>query len=158
MTAEQVLKPGDVLLYWTNNSVYGWLIALKTWHKVSHVETYVGDGKSIASRNGIGVGTYPLRLDGLICVRRPEWAFDLQKVLDWQRTVDGYGYDFDGLLYFIAPDYKDKPDRAMICSEHATWAARISGGEPFDAGEPADRIAPFEFLVSPSYTSIAWRE
>lgn len=158
MTARCVLQPGDVLIYWTRNSLFSWLIALKTWHCASHVETYIGDGKVIASRNGIGVGTYPLRHDGLIVVRRPKWDFDLRAVLEWQKTVHGYRYDFTGLLYFIFPWYTEKPDCEMICSEHATWAARVSGGAPFDPAEPADKIAPFEFLVSPAYTTIAWRE
>jgi hypothetical protein len=71
MSLLRTLKPGDVLLY-KPKGLFGWLIRVKTWHKIAHVECYVGDGLSVASRDGKGVGKYPLRSSELAVVCRPK--------------------------------------------------------------------------------------
>ena len=49
--ARSVLLPGDVMLY-RPSGVFGWLIRVKTWHPISHVEVHCGGGQSFASRDG----------------------------------------------------------------------------------------------------------
>ena len=51
------LRSGDCLLY-RATGLFGWLISIKTWSVVSHCEGYVGNGKAVASRDGVGVGLY----------------------------------------------------------------------------------------------------
>lgn len=72
---ERAVKRGDILLY-PPRSFFGRLIAIKTWHKIAHVEIYAGDGQSVASRDGIGVNLYPARLDDVKHVLRPAVLFE----------------------------------------------------------------------------------
>ncbi len=94
------LLPGDLLLYNTPGSLVDCVIRLKTWSVAAHCECYIGESRSLASRNGIGVGNYPLRIEGLIAVLRPKQPFGRTRALEWFKTVDGQKYDFLGLLCF----------------------------------------------------------
>ena len=82
------LEPGDILLY-GGRGLVDRLIQFRTWSDVSHIEIYVGEGRSVASRNGIGVGKYPLRLpEGIRRVYRLKNkfnfpSFDFEKSLAW---------------------------------------------------------------------------
>src|SRR5690348_3462336 len=113
------LQPGDCLLYHpVKGSFFGWLIARKTWHDVSHCEMYVGKGKSFASRDGIGVGLYDLRVTELAYVLRPEDSLDWAAFWKWFKTVDGQKYDWFGLARMVytksvSTGHNDK----MFCSE-----------------------------------------
>lgn len=142
------LKPGDLLLYGASGWV-GWVIAVKTWHKVSHCEVYVGNGQSVASRDGIGVGRYPLRTEGLLYVLRPTQPLDQASALAWFQTVDGQRYDWLGLFRFFTLG-KQSTDK-QFCSEFATRFYRHGGLEPFTPLEDADLIAPATFLLSPAF-------
>lgn len=52
-----ILQPGDAILYFRHD--FGsWLIALKTWTKVAHVEIYRGDQIGYSSRCETGVNAY----------------------------------------------------------------------------------------------------
>src|SRR2546430_7436827 len=104
------LQPGDALLY-RPSTFFGWIIALKTWTRISHIEIYAGGGLSVASRNGIGVGKYPLRLDNLARVRRPRGLFFLDRAMTWFQTVDGHKYDYWGLLVFAFARRKGASDK-----------------------------------------------
>jgi len=146
------LRPGDIFLYRPNN-FWGWIIAIKTWTPLSHIETYIGGQSSAASRDGIGVGTYPTRWDNLALVLRPIKSFNLAKALAWHRKVIGQRYDWLGLLVFFLAARQGAPDR-MFCSEHTTRIARAAGIEPFNADYDADRVAPATFLASPAYHQI----
>ncbi len=148
MRLTALLRPGDCLLY-RPTSLFGRLVALKTWHAVSHVEVYAGSGQSFASRDGQGVDLYPLRLDGLRDVLRPVTPFDLAQAAAWFAAVRGQKYDWWGLFRFFTIG-RGKPDR-MFCSELATRLYRHSGIEPFQPDEDADLVAPFEFLLSPAF-------
>lgn len=64
------LRPGDLLLY-GGGSLAAWLIQFRTWSDVSHVEIYLGGGRSLASR-AAGVDIYPLRVLNLRRVLRPK--------------------------------------------------------------------------------------
>lgn len=148
MTRTELL-PGDCLLY-APNSFWSYAIAIKTWNKVSHVETYIGDGFSVASRDGIGVGRYPLRTDTLSYVMRPR-SFDLARALAWFATVDGQRYDWIGLSRFVlwgATPTTGKNDR-MFCSEFTTRFYRAGGLDPFNDRCDADAVAPAQFLYLP---------
>jgi hypothetical protein len=140
------LVPGDVLLYYTN-SVFGILISIKTWHPVSHVEVFIGNGLSVASRDGKGVNFYPLRTD-IKYVLRPIKQIDLATGMNWFDRVKGQKYDWLGLLRFswrsryIPVD----PDNRQFCSEFATRFLRKSN-LPVFKNEDADAIAPCQFLT-----------
>lgn len=151
-----LLRPGDALLYkpgaW---SLSGWIISLKTWHATAHCEGYLGDGYSVASRDGIGVGCYPFRDDKLSMVLRPNVPpFDLAKAQTWFWSVDGQKYDWMGLLRFgWRSEVRNDGDK-MFCSEFLTRWYRRGGLDPFPR-EDADAVAPFEFKLSPVF-SVVW--
>lgn len=154
-----LLKPGDCLLY-RGTSFWSILIQIKTWHPISHCECYVGDGYSVASRDGRGVDVYPLRENGLVAVLRikPEYKFRLQSAIVWfLRAAKGQGYDWLGLLRFTwKTDYiKGDKNNKQFCSEFLTRFYRNGGVDPFN-GDDADAIAPFMFLDSPVF-DIIWR-
>ena len=146
------LLPGDLLLYRPNN-LWGWIIAIKTWAPLSHIETYLGRNLSAAARDGIGVGTFPTRGQDLALVLRPFQLFHLPKALAWHRRMVGQRYDWMGLLIFFLAAHAGAPDR-MFCSEHTTRLARAGGIEPFNSDFDADRVAPATFLASPAYYQV----
>lgn len=143
------LKAGDCLLY-APKGFFGWLISIKTWHQIAHCEIYVGNGKSVASRDGIGVGQYDWRNTELIYVLRPNRPFDLKEALaQFNHKWRGQGYDWMGLLRFAwrAPVSRFRFENKQFCSELATRFYRGGGIDPFN-GEDADAIAPSQFLQS----------
>lgn len=154
------LTSGDCLLYKPKkSSIFGWLISIKTWHKISHCEVYVGDGLSAASRDGLGVDIYPVRLSELVEVYRPksEYKFDINKALIWFMTkAKGQKYDWVGLLRFTwgQPYVDGDGNNKQFCSEFLTRFYRAGGMDPFN-GEDADAIAPFMLSISPVF-SLVW--
>ncbi len=153
------LKPGDCLLYSPKkSSIFGWLISIKTWHKVSHCETYIGEGCSVASRDGIGVNTYPIRLNELVAVYRPkpEYKFNLALALKWFLTsAKGQKYDWIGLLRFTwgQPYVDGDNNNKQFCSEFLTRFYRAGGMDPFN-GEDADAVPPYLFSISPVFEKV----
>jgi len=146
------LQRGDCLLY-APKGFFGWVISLKTWHAVAHCECYVGTGLSVASRDGIGVGQFDWRRDGLKYVLRPNQPIDLFAALarfdsEWR----GQGYDFMGLLRFgwREPVSLFRFQNKQFCSEFLCRFYRAGGIDPFN-GEDADSIAPFQYLLSPCF-------
>ena len=148
----QFLQPGDCLLY-KATGLYGWIIGLKTWSMVTHVEIYIGEGQSVASRDGLGVAIYPLRMAQLSHVLRPHAPIDLHAAMRWFETVRGQKYDWLGLLRFAwrSKVVSDLKDNRQFCSELATRWYRAGGLDPFNGGD-ADAIAPCQFLLSNSFT------
>jgi hypothetical protein len=137
------LQPGDVMLY-RPTGIFGRLIALKTWHAISHVEVAVGPGKAIASRDALGVNEYPIRWAQLAAVLRPDPArFDMAKAMEYFKTVKGQPYDFLGLLAFFRTKGAATNGK-QFCSEFATNFYRAGGLDPFD-GEAAQTVPPFYF-------------
>jgi hypothetical protein len=146
------LKPGDVLLY-RPTGIFGRIIALKTWHRISHVEVAVAPGQALASRDAKGVNDYPLRWAQLACVRRPIVPFDVDKAFAYFKTVKGQGYDFLGLLAFFRTK-RGKTNGKQFCSEFATNYYRAGGLEPFH-GEDAAVIPPYYFeTLADGFTTI----
>lgn len=150
---ELALQPGDVLLY-SGKTLFSRIIKIKTWSDFSHVEVYVGEGESVASRNGIGVGLYPIRTDDLRAILRPRVPFDVASAMKWFATVDGQKYDWTGLLAFTWAKWQGHENTKQFCSEFATRFLRCGGCDPFNNYD-ADGIAPGEFLKSP-VLAILW--
>jgi hypothetical protein len=149
------LKRGDVLLY-KPKGVFGWIIRVKTWHPISHVECYVGDGFSVASRDGIGVGRYPLRASELAVVCRPKsdiptqlgpGVFDWPRAMAWFDRQKGTPYGWADLLQFAGWNIDAN---GIVCSPFIARFVRMLGYDPFN-GESAERIAPFQFELSNCY-------
>ena len=146
------IQPGDCLLY-RPTSLFGWLIAVKTWTKVSHCEIALGDDMAAASRDGLGVNLYPLRTADLAYVLRPNHPFDFARAADWFQSVRGQKYDWKGLLCFTLAAKQGAKDR-MFCSEFATRFYRAGGFVPFGDVMDADKVPPSLFLFSSSFTVI----
>lgn len=149
----RVLRAGDVLLY-SGKGVFSRAIQFKTWSAISHCEAYVGEGESVASRDGKGVGKYPVRTDGLVAVLRPRDGFDLAAAMEWFATVDGQGYDWVGLLAFFTARMQGSKNTKMFCSEFLTRFERAGGVEPFAPEYDADAVSPGMFLSSPVYRRV----
>tara|TARA_R110000868_G_scaffold273274_1_gene532486 strand:+ start:121 stop:609 length:489 start_codon:yes stop_codon:yes gene_type:complete len=152
-----ILKPGDTLLY-SPKGIFGWLISIKTWNAISHTEIYIGDGYSVAARGGVGVGTYPVRLDQLIYIYRPNKPFKLAKALKWYLLISrGQRYDWWGLIRFAwrSKIVADNKDNKQFCSEFATRFYRAGGLDLFNKYD-ADAVAPFMFSSTP-YLDLIWK-
>ena len=140
------LLPGDVLLY-KAIGFYGHIISLKTWHPIAHVEMYIGDYESIASRDGLGTGIYPWRLSELVKVCRPIQPFDLKLALYCAKQWGHQPYGWKDLLQFAGWNVQSP---GIVCSPYITKVSRWGNLDPFN-GEPAEKIAPFEFELSNVY-------
>ena len=144
MLVPEELQPGDLLFYKPTDFI-GWLIAVKTWAMLSHVECYVGHGQVIAARPS-GVDLYPERFDtSLRYVRRPVLSpgkrFDVQGANAAVRHMLGKPYQYSGLFRFYAP-WHDKHKATRICSSVATVWLRGGGCEPFNPTVTADDVSP----------------
>lgn len=162
-----ILQPGDVLLY-SGTGLVSRLIQLKTWSRYSHCEVYDRQRTSVASRDGIGVGRYLLRLEGLRVVLRPRVTslgmltidghtigLDMSTARAWFDLVNGQKYDWVGLLGFLGTRFQGKSaDDKMFCSEFATRFLRKAGFDPFN-GYDADGIAPSEFAKNSEF-DVVW--
>ena len=147
------LEPGDCLLY-APKGFFGWVISIKTWHAIAHCECYVGNGLSVASRDGIGVGQYDWRRSELKYVLRPNQPFDLPAALQrFDSEWRGQGYDWLGLLRFgwRAPVSAFRFQNKQFCSEFLARFYRAGGLDPFNRAD-ADSIAPFQFLLAWCFT------
>lgn len=148
------LEAGDHLLYGADGSLVSWLIRHKTWSDVSHIEIYAGNGQSLASRNGVGVNMYPLRINSLRYVLRPLRPMNMLKGLEWFYNTARYQkYDFKGLMCFYLAVKHGSHDR-MFCSEFATRFDRQSDYQPFHSAWDADKVAPGNYLMSPMFNWI----
>ena len=158
------LIPGDVLLYGRTpflKSPLGWffglVINIKTWSRYSHVEVFVGNGISMASRDGVGVGYYPFRTEQLEKVRRPSAKdFDFKRGSKWVFSVDGQKYDWLGLLCFTYAVHSGSKTK-QFCSEFATRFYRKAGLEPFNPEVDADHVAPAQFDQSAAFRTV-WKK
>ncbi len=144
------LEPGDCLLYGPS-AWYDRVIEVKTWSHVVHCEAYIGNGMSVASRNGVGVNSYELRKDDLAHVLRPHPDFKFDAAMKWFREkARGQKYDWLGLLCFTLAVNHGSKDR-MFCSEFLTRWYRVGGVNAFHPGFDADKVAPGNFLMSPVF-------
>lgn len=155
------LKPGDVLLY-SGKGFFSRLIQIKTWSRFSHSEIYIGNSKTITSRDGKGVNTYDIDFENLSCILRPIGGSpDLSEALEFHTTCIGQKYDFLGLFRFFA--IGKQTESKSFCSEHCTRFARkikilnATGHyfKPFNEKYDADLVSPGMFYSSPNY-DIVW--
>jgi len=149
MIKRELLQAGDVLLY-RGTGVYGFVIRVKTWHQIGHVEVYHGHGVSAASRDGQGVNIYPLREDKLCNVLRPNVPFRVSAADRFVASMRGTPYGWWDLANFTGWHVDAK---GIVCSPFATLDLR-AGGVPVFNSEPANLIAPFQFLLSEHLTDI----
>jgi hypothetical protein len=164
---KSMLEVGDSLLYYgqaapnnfknSKSDLVSLAIAVKTGYWLSHIEIYAGEDMSFASRNWIGVDKYPLRMDGLVAVRRPRQGLDLIGSERWfKSTARGQGYDFKGLLcFYLAANHGSQ--NKMFCSEFALRFYRMGFFEPFNPEMDADRTAPCEFWKT-GMMSTVWQK
>lgn len=141
MVSKLSLRPGDILLY-RPAGLFGQIIRIKTWHNISHVEIYDGSYQSVASRDGIGVGRYPLRLSQLTYVLRPEVPLDLAKGHTYFDAMNGTRYGWLDLIAFVGLPAKAP---GIVCSPFAAGYLRACGWNVFPT-DPIEKIAPFQFL------------
>lgn len=141
MADKLLLRAGDILLY-RPKGIFGRIIQIKTWHRISHVEIYAGNQRSYASRDGQGVNVYPIRLSELAYVLRPTVPLDLAKGQAYVDTMKGTPYGWLDLLDFAGLNV----DRTgIICSAFATEYLRAAGWDVFPT-DPARYVSPFQFL------------
>ena len=153
-----ILRPGDLMLYRPKGLV-GWLIASRTFSNWAHVEVYDGDGYALASRDGIGVGRYPIRLDRLGKVARPIKPINLDAMRAWFPTVDGQKYDLWAIARFVLPHIikRDVDLSRQICSAFAVRLYRAGGFDPVAPDADADLVAPSTLAVSPAF-AVIWTD
>lgn len=132
------LLPGDVLLY-SGTGPLSRYIRWRTSSRFSHCEVFDGDGHTVASRDGIGVGRYPLRTSQLSLVLRlhDSVPFDLRAARAWADTVMGQGYDFWGLTSFTIAEWQGRENQKQFCSEFGARYFRhgIAGALGIDDGD-----------------------
>lgn len=146
---------GDHLLYGVSGlNLFNRITRLKTWSPAVHIELYVDDCKSVASRNGLGVNMYPFREEGLIGILRPKQAFDIEAGLKWfnqpfnsvtHEGVRGRPYGWLDLLQFININVHTD---GWICSEFVARFDEACGFYPFNHEYNEGRIDPGDYFVS----------
>jgi cell wall-associated NlpC family hydrolase len=145
MNLPQDLIAGDILLYATKDLVDD-VIEWKTSADVAHVELYVGDGKSWASRNGIGVNAYDFRSQGLMRVRRPKVAFNLAKAQPWFDSKEkGQPYGFGDILENAGVDVVMNGED---CSHFVKDAMEQGDAPQFDPSFSGPKTTPRDFETS----------
>jgi hypothetical protein len=146
------LLPGDHLLYFTP-CVADWVVCVKTWSPVAHIEVFDGEQMSLASRRE-GVNRYDFRADGLRLVRRPlQWDHIAARA--YFDTVRGQSYDWLGLLCFTLAVAQGAPDK-QFCSELARNLGRAAGSLAIDPAWPGDKTAPGSYLMIGGFETF-WR-
>lgn len=156
MLVPEELLPGDVILYSPTDWI-GWLIALKTWVALSHIEVYLGRGKVVAARPQ-GVDVYDPRIDdSLRYVRRPVIGagvqFNADAALESIKYMLGKPYQVSGLFKFYAP-WHHRHKATRICSSVATVFLRGGGCQPFNPAVHADDTTPSMFFQTPDLLTI----
>lgn len=154
------LKPLDVCLYFTNCLV-DWVIAVKTYSMIGHVEITWTPGTSVAARSG-GVNQYAFRREGLMRILRPNEPSDFQKAQEWfSKNAQGKRYNWAGLCSFDWPGDKQltlwskfEKDR-WFCSELGCDILRAAGTRPFADNWPSIKVPPALFESSPAF-DIIW--
>lgn len=137
-------QTGDVLLYSTPDDLVDWII--ERTGPAAHVEIYEGEGKSLASRNGLGVARYDLRTNGIIAVLRP-LDFDMAKFSAWFEKVNGEGYDWVGLEGFVEAKVTQEPNH-LFCSAFVATGAKCIGKPFFNKMWAGALITPSDMFKS----------
>lgn len=143
----EILIPGDHLLY-SRPGFWSKTIKIKTWSNFSHVEVYLGEGKSFSSREKIGTGIFGLAKD-FVCILRPTDIIYMDIAVKWAEKVSGQSYDYLGLLRFFTLG-KQSEDK-QFCSEAVTRFDRMGNFDPFAKHYDADLVSPGMFYSSPKF-------
>lgn len=148
------LKAGQILLY-DSPSIVDWLITRTG--PAAHIEFYEGNGKSLASRNGLGVARYDLRMDGLIAVLELNTGLNslsgmVEQFSKWFETVDGENYDWFGLEGFLKGETTNEPNH-LFCSAFVAQGLWRIGYPVFNKLWPCSLITPSDFLKT---NSLKW--
>jgi hypothetical protein len=151
MNIPEDLRPGDILLYGpfaaesTLDKIIDGSIEWKTASDVDHIEIASDvQGRSWASRNGIGVNSYPFRADGLKYVRRP-LGFEVKEAIRYFMSVDGTPYGFGDIEENIGIENKQP---GMDCSHFAAALLEAAFIGQFDKNFDKRKISPRDFLLS----------
>lgn len=144
-----ILQPGDAIIY-AGHNVFDLLISFRTAIWASHIEIYIGDGKSVASRNGIGTGIYRLRLNDLKYVLRPSQPFDVTKAMAWFRSIHPMPYGWWELLNCLVP--WEVNASGLFCSQFATLFYRAAAFFPFNQEFDPAKVTPRDFLEADPFT------
>ena len=148
------LLPSDVLLY-GSRCLADFIIYIKTYSDVGHVEIYEGDSMSSAAR-AQGVNLYPLRLDGLRYVYRPVSKPDNEAAQAWFKShAQGDRYYWLGLLGFDWPEnhplkyFAEVGQHQMFCSMYGAQRLRAANIQVFNRNFPSEKVPPMLFKTSP---------
>lgn len=138
------IKPGSILLYQTPDDLVDWIITRTG--PAAHCELYEGSGKSLASRNGIGVNRYDFRAEGLIGVLEPA-KVDMAAFSAWFETVKGEAYDWSGLEGFLLGKVTEGPNE-LFCSAFIEFGFERQGNPLFNKLWPHGLITPTDYFKS----------
>lgn len=144
------IPPGSILLYSTNDLV-DFLIELRSFG-VAHVEFYEGNGKSLASRNGIGVDRYDFRDDGRVAVLHNP-LIDVPAFTAQFEKIKGQKYAFKSLEGFVTGEPATEPN-AKICSAMVAYCLLTQPFHTFGHLWPYSQIDPSDFLKTPAHPAI----
>jgi hypothetical protein len=154
------LRAGDCLFYggWDIENL---VVGLKTWSRATHIEVFVGNGFSMASRPGTGCHIYPLRKQGIRYILRPAGKLDLENGMAFfHSNMEGLAYGYTDLTQFLpALDWCFKKlgfkVHGIICSQAGDEFYRACAFRAFNTNYPAGMVVPRDFLVSPVF-DLVW--
>lgn len=159
MTAVKIpndLQVGAICLY-NSSSLVDKAIEFKEGDPdTAHVEVYIGGGKSVASRNGIGVGQWDFRPAGLVHVRQPVRLLQVADAMDWFTLVNGAKYGWGDIganldLVERPEDLWTKPEllrqTGVDCSHFAAMFLAVGGCPQFDEHFDYRKITPRDFKI-----------
>jgi hypothetical protein len=144
MNFPEDLQIGDICLYSTRD-LTDEVIELKEGDDIAHIEIYMGNNVSWASRNGIGVNAYPFRPEGLKYVLRPIGHFNEEVATSWFNDgVKGLPYGFGDILESI--NIKNNL-KGVDCSHFAASLLEIAQVPLFNSWYPKNKITPRDFKM-----------
>jgi len=141
------LQPGDILLY-DSGSLVDWLIKFRTWSDVAHVEIYLDNYESTASRNGLGVDIYPVRYEGLRYIRRLQVPFDRIAARKFAIKMRGTPYGYGDLARFYLLNI---PTKGLICSQYGDLLLRAGSVVAFYEDYPPGAVSPRDYELIPNF-------
>lgn len=140
------LVAGQILGYHLADDLADFLI--ERTGPIAHVELYLGNGESLASRNGIGVGRYPLRMEGITAILTPTFTVDMDAILKWFDSVNGQPYDFTALSGFVFGENRQTPEH-LFCSAFVALAFIRTQQPILNKLWPPALTTPTDLLKSP---------
>ncbi len=141
----KILKPGMLLLY-EASSLFGYAIAAFSGSRISHIEMFKGNGISYASRDGIGVDEYQLRLNNLALVLESVEPLDMDRVAKGFAGKRGHRYDNATILKHATFGLVGGKPMAEVCSEVQAYLVRVGGLERAFGDKQPDEVKPSDFV------------